>query len=272
MHNASSKLLITVALCLGGCSTANPDRDAAEELLSQAQTALDRGDFMMSAQLLDSLSAIYPHQVETGRKALALRPKVMERKTEQEIVELQLQLQAAKAYADSLEQYFTLTPRSDDVLEPFFQHNDVPANWRETNTAVARVSPGGDFTVISSLDGRSTRHTSIALEGDGVTVTSGAVAFDPEALLSRESVRFAAGNADTLGVFAVQMDGKPLTLKYIGMKTATAKMSAKQVHAIADSWRLSQALSLIGPGEMRLVQLKQKLQVSRDQQARLTEE
>lgn len=272
MRNASSKLFVLTALLMAACSGGNADRDAAEQLLGQAQAALDRGDFMASAELLDSLSAAYPHEVETGRKALALRPRVMERKTEQEIAELTLQMQSAAQYADSLLQYFSLTPRSDDVLEPFYQHRDVAKGWREANTCVARVSPSGDFTVISSLAGRTTRHTSIAFEGDGVSVSSGSVPFDAESLLSRESVRFSAGKADTLGAFAVQMDGKPLTLKYVGARTATAKLPAKEVHAIADTWRLSQALSVAGPGAARLEQLKQKLQVSRDQQARLNQD
>ncbi len=268
-----NKILCSAALAslilLGACGANNADKEAAESLVAEASTALDRGDYERAQQLLDSLSVAYPHEVEAGRSALLLRPKVMERKTAQEIVELQALMLATKSYADSLQGAFTLVPRSAEQLEAYLIHKDAPTNWRDRNTAIARLSPSGEFYMISSLAGRSTRHTAISLSADGVTVTSGAVPFDAESLLSRESVRFAAGKADTLGVFATQMDGKPLQLNFTGgAKAPAVTLTPKEVHAIADTWRLSQALSTMAPAARRLDQLKAKLQVSRDQQAR----
>lgn len=254
---------------LVSCGSKTDDREQADNLVAEASTELDRGNFDRAAELLDTLSARYPHEVDAGRAALKLRPRIMERKTAQEIVELQALMAATSRYADSLSQMFTFVPRSDEQLEAYLIHKDFPANWRERNTAVARVSPSGEFYVISSLAGRSTKHTALSLSGDGVTVTSGSVAFDHESVLSRESVRFSAGKADTLGVFAVEMDGKPLRLDFVGgNKAPSVTLSAKEVHALADTWRLSRALSAIAPAANRLEQLKAKLQVSRDQQAR----
>ena len=269
MKHLFSGAALASMIILGACGTNNADKEAAESLVAEASAALDRGDFEQAQLLLDSLSAAYPHEVEAGRTALDLRPKVMERKTAQEIVELQALMAATQAYADSLRGFFTLVPRSDDQLETYMIHKDAPANWRDRNTAVARLSPSGEFYVTSSLAGRSTRHTAISLSADGVSVTSGEVPFDAESLLSRESVRFAAGKADTLGVFAVQMDNRPLQLNFVGgAKAPSVTLTAKEVHAMADTWRLSQALSTIAPSARRLDQLKAKLQVSRDQQAR----
>lgn len=254
---------------LVSCGPKNNDREQADSLVAEASTALDRGDFDRAAELLDTLSARFPHEVDAGRAALHLRPRIMERKTAQEIVELQALMAATGQYVDSLSKMFISVPRSEQQLEPYMIHKDVPANWRERNTAIARISPSGEFYVISSLAGRNTKHTALSLTADGVTVTSGSVPFDPESLLSRESVRFSAGKADTLGVFATQMDGKPLRLDFVGgNKAPSVSLSAKEVHAIADTWRLSRALSTIAPASRRLEQLKAKLQVSRDQQAR----
>lgn len=269
MKTSSYLLLIPALLLAASCGGNNEDKARADEMVAQASAALDRGDFEEAGALLDSLSARYPHEIEAGRAALTLRPKVMERKTAQEIVELQALLDATRQYADSLSRFFNSVPRSEEQLEPYMVHKDVPANWRERNTAIARLSPSGEFYVISSLAGRSTHHTAVSLSGDGVSVTSGSVPYDAESLLSRESVRFSAGKADTLGVFATQMDGKSLRLDFTGGKKApSATLSAKEVHAMADTWRLSQALSTLAPGARRLEQLKAKLQVSRDQQAR----
>lgn len=266
MKHFLSLLLLSL---LVSCGSKTDDREQADNLVAEASTELDRGNFDRAAELLDTLSARYPHEVDAGRAALKLRPRIMERKTAQEIVELQALMAATSRYADSLSQMFTFVPRSDEQLEAYLIHKDFPANWRERNTAVARVSPSGEFYVISSLAGRSTKHTALSLSGDGVTVTSGSVAFDSESVLSRESVRFSAGKADTLGVFAVEMDGKPLRLDFVGgNKAPSVTLSAKEVHALADTWRLSRALSTIAPAANRLEQLKAKLQVSRDQQAR----
>lgn len=273
LKEASKTLILCAAMALGACSGGNVEGEAANSLVAEATTALDRGNFEQAETLLDSLSATYPKQIEAGRAALRLRPRVMERKTEQEIAELQVAMLAASAYVDSISGLFTSVPASDDIFEPYMIHKDVPANWRDRNTAVARLTPAGEFYMISSLAGNSTRHTAIRLSARGTSVTSGAVKNDSEDRLSRESLRFPAAKADTLGAYAVAIDGNSATLTFAGGKTApTANLSAKEVHAIADTYRLSQALGVISAGNRRLEQLKAKLQLARDQAARTNEE
>lgn len=271
LKEVSKYLLLPALLLLGACSGADADRDAADGLVAEASAALDRGDFAGAEALLDSLSATYPKQIEAGRAALALRPKVIVRKTEQEIVDLQALLQYTGAYVDSLAAGFKTVPASNDVFEPYIISKDVPDNWRERNTAVARLTPAGEFYVISSVATTTARHTALRLTGEGgASVTSGTVPFDATDRLSRESVRFAAGRADTLGVFAMQMDGRgPLTLEFVGGKPAPkATLSPKEVHAMADTWRLGSAMQTVRGGAARLEQLKAKLQLARDQVSR----
>ncbi len=272
MLKEASKYLIIPILALGACTGNNEEKTAAESLVAEASAALERGDYAQAEAMLDSLSATYPKQIEAGRAALALRPRVMERKTEQEIADLQAMMQYTGAMVDSLGALFKSVPRSEDVFEPYLIHKDVPANWREKNTAIARLGTGGDFYVISSLAGNSAHHTTLTLSAGGVSVTSGAVAYDATDRLSRESVRFPSAAADTLGVFAVQMDGRgPVTVSFTGGKKApSATLSAKEVHAMADTYRLSQAMGTMTSGMKRLEQLKAKLQLARDQAARTT--
>ncbi|MDE6229394.1 MAG: hypothetical protein K2M40_06365 [Muribaculaceae bacterium] len=272
LKEVSKQLLLAAALTLGACSGENPDKAAAETLVAEAATALDRGDYAQAEALLDSLSATYPKQIEAGRAALGLRPRVMERKTEQEIADLQVELLAASAYVDSVRGLFNAVPASDDVFEPYMIHKDVPANWRDRNTAVARLSPSGEFYVISSLAGNTTRHTALQLSARGLSATSGSVKNDPEDRLSCESLRFPAAAADTLGSLAMAIDGSAATLTFVGgKKSPTAQLSAKEVHALADTYRLSRAMATIAAGNRRLEQLKAKLQLARDQAARTNE-
>ena len=110
----------------------------------------------------------------------------------------------------------------------------------------------------------------LRLSTGGVSVTSGHVKYDATDRLLRESVRFPSAAADTLGVFAVQVDGRgPVKLEFTGgKKNASATLSARDIHAMADTYRLSQAMQTLGSGMKRLEQLKAKLQLARDQAAR----
>ena len=77
-------------LSLSACG--DKDADAAGRLVAQAQASLDRGDYDSAFIYLDSLSAAYPRQIEAGRRGLALRPRAIEGRTNQEIIELQCYL------------------------------------------------------------------------------------------------------------------------------------------------------------------------------------
>lgn len=271
MLKEASKLLIT-ALLLAGCSGENPAKTAADNLVAEAATALDRGDFQKAEILLDSLSATYPKQIEAGRAALSLRPRVMERKTEQEIVDLQAEVMAAAARADSLRGEFKAVPVSEDVFEAYMIHKDVPANWRERTTAVSRLTPGGEFYMVSSLAGTSVCHDRIKLSAGTKEVTSGTVKAEREDYMTRESLRFPEAASEAVGAFAAEIDGSPATVTFIGKKRQTAKLTPKEVHAIAQTYRLSRVLHTIADGNRRLQQLKAKLQLARDQAARTNEQ
>ncbi len=254
-----------VTLCACGTDT---EREAADRLVAQAQGSLDRSDFDSAFIYLDSLSANYPRQIEAGRRGLALRPRAIAGKTQQEIMDLQLLMQATRQQVDSLMPRFKAVPPSDELLEGYYIALDAPEDFREKNTAIARVSPRGEFVMVSSLAGNSTGHTSLRLSSGAEEASTGTV--NPgksDVALSRESVRFASGMADSIGVMACRIDdGRTATLTFTGgKKTPSVKLTAKEVHAIADSWRLSRAMSALAPMSSRLEQLKAKLQLARDQ-------
>lgn len=274
MLNAANKYLILLALPLLASCADDTEKNAAENLVAEAAAALDRGEFVEAETLLDSLSATYPKQISAGRSALALRPKVIVRKTEQEIVDLQAEMQYIGTYIDSLSTMFNTVKASEDVYEPYIIHKDIPENWRDKNTAVARLSFAGDFYVISSVATTTAHHTKLRLSCDGVSVTSGEIPFDATDRLSRESVRFYPEKADTLGIFAMQIDGRgAATLEFLGSgKAPKATLSAKEVHAMADTYRLGKAMQTLRSGLKRLEQLKAKLQLARDQVARTNDE
>ncbi len=273
MLNAVSKSLLfgIVAAVIAGCSSqSDKDRQAAQSLLDQAAEAVAAGEFDEAKMLLDSMSATYPKEVEVGREAMKLRPAIIEGNTIKEIAERQAELQYLSQYIDSISKEFKNVEASKDVFEPYMVHKSVAANWRDRNTAVSRVTTAGDFVIISSLAGNKTHHTALRLTApNGASVTSGEVPYDGELKLSRESVRFSSEQADTLGAFAMAIDGGA-TLDFVGGKKApSAKLSAKEVKAMASTYRLSKAMRSAQAAAYRLEQLKAKLQLARDQSARL---
>lgn len=272
MWNAASKSLL-LALIITACGGKdNSEAEAAQALLAEATQAVDSGDYIRAQILVDSINSAYPKQVDARKSALALTPRIIEGATMQEVAELQAEQQALMQTVESLRGNFVETPVSKDVFEAYWTHKDFPGNWRGRNTAIARVTQGGDFVVISSLTGTSAKHTAIKLSAGGAEATSGVVPYNAERALSRESVRFSSEKADTLGAFAVQIDGNAATLDFVGgNKAPSAKLSPKEVHAMAESYRMSQAMRKLQTNAYRLDQLKAKLQVARDQSARLNQ-
>lgn len=278
VNSIIGRTALAVALAAGlACCSGSEAEEAGGRLVAQARASLDRGDFDSAFIYLDSLRAHYPSAIEAGRIGLQLRPRAIEGRTQQEIMELQCQIQATAATLDSLMPLFTVVQPSESVVEGYYVASDAPANFRERNTAVARVSPSGEFYMISSLAGNSTRHTAIALSSGASTVRSGNVSPEVEPLLSRESLRFPAAKCDTLGVFAARLarQGLGATLTFEGGKAKSApsvKLTPKEVAAIGRTHQLSAAMTSLAPMQQRLVQLKAKLQLARDQQANLTDE
>lgn len=278
MQNAASKLMALGALLIAAasCGKKADNGEAAENLLREASAQIEQGNYDRGTTLLDSLDSAFADQTDIRRRANALRPKIVEGKTAQEIADTQAELQYLTAYIDSISQEFNQVPASDEVFEPYSVHKDVSTGWRDRNTAISRLTPSGEFIVISSLAGNSTHHTALRLtSADGVSVTSGEVAYggveNGAPQLSRESVRFPSAQADTLGFFAMQMDGRgPLTLEFVGGKSAPkARLSEKEVHAMASTYRAAEAIRAANATSARLERLKAKLQLARDQSSRL---
>lgn len=273
MLNVASKIirLGVVATIFVACSgQSNQNREAAQALLDQATEAVAAGEFDAAKMLLDSMSATYPTEVEVGREAMKLRPAIIEGNTMTEIAERQAELLYLSQYIDSINGEFKTVEAGADVLEPYMVHKNVSANWRDKNTAVSRVTADGEFVIISSLAGNKTHHTALRLTAsNGASVTSGTVPYDGELKLSRESVRFTSEHADTVGAFTAVISGGA-TLDFVGGKKApSAKLSEKEVKAMASTYRLSKAMRRAQVVAYRLEQLKAKLQLARDQSAKL---
>ena len=63
--------VMLLALLLTACGN-NTSKQEAEQLLSQANTLYEQGDYSQALAAIDSLRKVYPNAVDTRKKALTL--------------------------------------------------------------------------------------------------------------------------------------------------------------------------------------------------------
>lgn len=274
MLSAASKtitaaaIILTMASC--GPKTDKEAAAAAQSLLEETRTAIDRGDYAGAIELLDTLQSRYAKVTEAQRKAMNLRPMAIEGLTIQEIEETDSMLAVTGWQADSLARLFR-TVSDKNLVEPYHVSKDAPATLIGHNTIQARVSPSGEFYLISSLDGHQVKHTSITVSAGGESVSTEDIPFDNARNYrsgSYETITFSATKCDSLARFIASHDNRPMKLTYNGTRSYSTNLPAKEVHRVADAWRWAEAQRQHKEAAKKLELLRAKLQLARDQQAR----
>lgn len=262
-------IALSVTSMLVACGPGEEEK-AAAKLLDEARTAIDNKQFENAIGLLDTLSVLHPKMTKVIKKAIELRPVAIEGVTIKQLEQSDSLMALARWRADSLSPMFT-TVNDSRLVEPYTVAKAAPANIYSRTGIEARVTPDGAFSIVSSLNGPKIRHTSITLSDGNEAATSESVPTGSEAnytINGSETVTFSVHKCDTIGDFAVKHDNRPLKLTFNGTKTHTIKLSPKEVHAIADTYRLATArqegIMLTKKKEI----LRAKLQLARDQQAR----
>ncbi len=262
-----------IALCAATLLTScgpSSEEQAANKLLEDARAAIDNKHFEEAIGLLDTLSVLHPKMTKVIKSGIELRPVAIEGLTIRQIEETDSMLAMAAWHADSLSSLFK-TVNDSRLVEPYTVAKSAPGNLYSRTGIEARVTPEGAFSIVSSLNGPKIRHTSITLSSGAESATSETVPLSSEAnytINGSETVTFSVHKCDTIGDFAVKHDNTPLKLTFNGNKSHSIKLSAKEVHAIADTYRLAstrqEGILLNKKKEI----LRAKLQLARDQQAR----
>lgn len=278
MCNAANKLILCAAIAatLASCSSNNANRDAAAQLVADAQSAIDRKQYDEAIVILDTLQARYPKEIEIQREAMSVRPLAIEGQTIRQLEQTDSLYALASWQVDSLYPLFVRV-NAADLVEPYdvIMLNATSDNLFSTNRIEARLTPAGEFYMISSLNGNPVKHTSVSLSSNGATARTEEVPYD-DAINYRtgnsEMITFSAARCDTLGRFAVAHDNSKLTLTFHGKRDYKTTLSAATVHAIADTYRMADATARKNSLAKQKELLQAKLQLARDQRARTTDE
>ncbi|MDE7406826.1 MAG: hypothetical protein K2M76_00275, partial [Muribaculaceae bacterium] len=235
MWNVANRFISVAVAALMLTACGDTDREAANKLLAQSREAVTAGDFYSALEIMDTLQARYPAQIEVQREALQLRPVAMEGVTIRELEQTDSLLAVSGARVDSLSRLMR-TVSDARLVEPYMVAASSPRNMMEVNGLQARLGADNTFTVVSVLRGNDLKHTSVTLGSGTDTATSGTVEIGNDAnfrINGTETVTYTGEKCDTLGRYAVSHDNSPLQLTFNGRRKYSIRLSAAQVHGIA---------------------------------------
>lgn len=260
-------LLLAVA-----CKSEKQADSAAQSLMDEANSAFEAADYSRATLLLDSLQKTYPGEIELQREGMSLRPKVIEKATLLQISTNDSLSVTSQATAQNLKGKLKWV-KNPRLAEGFWVASDsYNPDFMNTTGIQGRVTEIGEFYIVSSVN-PAINHTSIALSNGASSVATPTVAYDGESNYRYEGsevITFSPAQSDTIGRFALDNNGKALTLSFRGKSTKSVKLSAKQVTALADAYAYSQAILKGRDLAAERQRLEATLQVARNQIARTT--
>lgn len=220
-------VVIGIAVIVSCSSGKSQQTIEAEDLVEQARTAIDDGDYETAMQVLDSLDTNYKSQVDAIRESLVLRPRAV-------VLEGRVALEALndEFMADSIRL---------DSLAMLMRHVNIPGtegyliaksagngDFMSTTGISGRVDELGRFYLVSSVAGAgSLKHTSVTMSDGGRSVTTPTVDYDGEINYRSEGgeiITFAPEKCDSIVSFLLTV---PVTSKidviYNGASNRTVK-------------------------------------------------
>lgn len=269
---SATKILTATAISFvlfASCGQSDTGEVEARKLLTEAQTALENGDAKLSLSLLDSLDSRFAKYVSVRRDGINLRARAQERYFQREL-EMADSLAAVLAVrVDSIKN--TRLRWVNEPMEGYYiaEGSELPPTGVE-----GRLTPEGEFFMVSSLQGHPISHTAVSLsDGTGKSARSADVAYDGEANRrsgANERIYFAGEGIDTVGHFAFENRRGPLTLSFEGNTVYSRPLTAGELENLATVYEYAWSLRQMKVAALRHESLERKLDIARQQVARTT--
>ena len=272
MSNVATNLLkfsaIAMSLFAASCGD-NSDSRKAAALLQDAQTAYEARNFTEAIALTDSIKNAYPHEIEVRREALHLSTKATEGLT---ILKLQQADSLAAVLAvrgDSLQRLLKFV--SNPIEGYYVGATTEPTKFFGTTGLQARVSPDGDFYLMSSLKGKNVKSTSVEVSNGDERAATATVAHDGERndrSMGAEVITFMGVECDSVGRFIADHANQPLTLTFVGTSTYSTPLPEKTAQEIALLYDYSTTLRRFKLASLEKERLGHAVEIARNQAAR----
>lgn len=265
------KLKYIALIALAAASCGNKNRDAATELLNQAEQAVNDHNYYGAIELLDTLNARHRDQIEQRRSGILLRARAMEGIAIDSISDVDAQLAAATLACDSMAPLFKHIPAPAAGMDGYWLPANASTSLMTATGLRARVNEDGYLQLDVNVHGRVIGLNGIRLVAGADSWTSGTVS--AAALVSgggNESITLRQEQLSDLGYWLATHPGA-ITVKYCGSRgeTSAAMTSAIREELLAAS-RYAYALQAKRSALIRRERYERMLATARDQIANLT--
>jgi hypothetical protein len=267
LRRAGVAILVTTPLLLASCG--NSDTEKAQSLLNEARTAYDNKNYTLAIDLADSIKRGYPREFDIRKEALHLSTLASEGKILRELETADSTVAVLGALGDSMQSNIKYV--SNPIEGYYVAKGTNPTSFTSSTGLQARMTPNGDFYLMSSLKGKSVKSTSVTVSCDGKEATTATVPHDGERndrSMGAEIITFMGAECDTVGKFVCENVGKPMTLTFNGNSSYSIPLTEKQVIEIADLYAYATTIRKFKIATLEKERLSKALDLARSQAAR----
>lgn len=263
-----SAAILSLALLATSCG-GNGDKEKATRLLNEAQSAFEARNYVEALTLTDSIKNAYPKEIDVRREALHLATRATEGLSVQKLQEADSLTAVYGAKGDSLQRLMKFV---SNPIEGYYVAESVnPTKFFGSNGLQARVSPDGDFYMMSSLKAKSVKSTAIEVSAAGEKAVTSTVAHDGERndrSMGAEVITFMGVECDSVGHFIASHLGQPMTLTFMGASTYSMPLPEAQAKEIALAYDYATNLRLFKVANLEKERLSRTVDIARSQAAR----
>lgn len=241
-------ILALVALLMVSCD--NTEKKAQEKLTA-AQTAFEKGDFNGAKLLLDSIKILYPKAFEVRKEGIKLLQQVELKEQQAGLVYLDSMLQVKQKAFEEIKDKFVLEKDTayQKVGNYLYPTQTVEKNLHRSYLR-AQVNERGEMSMTSIYCGSHNIHHSavkvIAKDGTFAETPASNDSYETTDLGEKiEKCDYKLGNDGNVIGFIFLNKDNDITVNYLGERKYSVKMQPNDRKAFAAAYELSQALSAI---------------------------
>ncbi len=272
MFNAATKTAISLLAlgALAACGDANGVKEASR-LVDEATQALETRNYTLALSLADSVRTAYPRAIDQRREAIHIASVANEGLNLRRLESADSLMAVLAARAETLKP--TVKFVSNPIEGYYIAAGATPDAVHNSTGIQARLSPEGDFYIISTLKGRNVKSTSVSVTDGSTSASTATVAHDGERndrSGGAEIITFIAAECDTLGRYVLDHRNAPLTLTFSGEGGSqySVKLPEKTVSQTADVYDYALTMRKARVAAIEKERLTRALEISRSQAAR----
>ncbi|MDE6860975.1 MAG: hypothetical protein K2J65_11255 [Duncaniella sp.] len=275
MYNVATKhlrhlgiaLLTSAPVILNSCG--NGDTQKAQALLSEARSAYENKDYETSLLLIDSIKNAFPREFDIRKEAIHLSTLSTEGLTIRQLETADSITAVLNALGDSLQRGIKFV---SNPIEGYYVTKSVnPTSFIGSTGIQARMTPNGDFYIMSSLKAKPIKSTSVTVSANGKEARSATVSHDGERndrSMGSEIITFMGVECDTIGKFIYENVNSPITLTFNGTGSYSRQLSSKEAEEIATLYEYATTIRKFKLASLEKERLTRALDLARSQAAR----